>query len=132
MPQKRDSLTQGSASQACVRPPEVPAELIELIRRMRAPIVITHVVPDADALGAMLTVAIARAQDECVPKISLPDGSLSQRLEFMFAEAGVSVATPGDFASADGFIVQPALAYNSVIRMVVQHAPKSKLIWPVH
>ena len=83
----------------------VPVEIIEAIASLRAPIVVPHVVPDADALGAMLTVAIAFASDECKPKVSLPEGSLSKRLAFLFDWANVPVADTDDFAAADGFVV---------------------------
>lgn len=86
-------------------PPEPPADLLELIRAMQTPIVIPHVVPDADALGAMLTMATAWASDGCHPKVSLPPGSLSQRLTFMFDGSVAPVATVDDFAMADGFMV---------------------------
>jgi len=72
---------------------------------MRAPIVIAHVVPDADALGAMLAMAAACASNDSSPKFSLPAGSLSQRLTFMFDGSAAPVATVDDFAVADGFIV---------------------------
>jgi phosphoesterase RecJ-like protein len=83
----------------------VPGEVIEAIDRMRAPVVMAHVVPDADALGAMLAVAIAWTTDECTPKVSLPDGSLSQRLAFLADWAKVPVADLDDFAAADGFVL---------------------------
>ncbi len=85
--------------------PDVPGSVIEAIRRMRAPVMIAHVVPDADALGSMFAMAVAWASDECQPKVALPPGSLSQRLGFMFDQAEVAVATADDFAAADGFIV---------------------------
>lgn len=86
-------------------PPEVPSQLIELIRSMRAPIVITHIVPDADALGAMLTMATAWTSDHCRPKLSLPAGCLSQRLTYMLDGIAAPTATLDDFAAADGFLV---------------------------
>lgn len=76
--------------------------------RMRAPILVTHVVPDADALGSTLAVALAWATDDCRPRIALPDGSLSQRLAFMYERAHVPVASPEDFAAADGFVALDA------------------------
>ncbi len=85
--------------------PTIPPESIASIERLRHPIVISHVVPDADALGAMLAMALAWADDRRQPKVSLPEGSLSQRLSFMPAWAKAPVAAPADFASADGFIV---------------------------
>ncbi len=82
----------------------VPREVIETITRLTAPIVITHVRPDADALGSMFAVAIAFARDSTSPKVSLPEGCLSRRLTFLSDWAGAVVATPEDFTSADGFI----------------------------
>ncbi len=85
--------------------PEVPASLIEAIQLLRCPIMIAHVVPDADALGSAFAMALAWSSETCQPKVSLPDGSLSQRLTFLYDWAKVPVATPEDFASADGFVV---------------------------
>ncbi len=83
----------------------VPDPLVETVRGMSAPIMINHVVPDADALGASFAMALAWASDECRPAVALPHGSLSQRLAFMLDWANVPLAERGDFASADGFVV---------------------------
>jgi len=85
--------------------PTVPHETIAAIERMRQPVVIAHVVPDADALGAMLAMALALTDGERKPKVSLPAGSLSQRLSFLVEWAKAPIALPADFAGADGFIV---------------------------
>lgn len=85
--------------------PTVPGELIAAIEQMRRPVVIAHVVPDADALGAALAVVIAFADDRCHPIISLPEGSLSQKLSFLVEWVKPRIAVPADFASTDGFIV---------------------------
>jgi len=85
--------------------PTAPPETIAAIERMRQPVVIAHVVPDADALGAMLGMAIAWTDDRRQPKVSLPEGSLSQRLSFLVTWAQPRIALPADFAAADGFIV---------------------------
>ena len=82
----------------------MPAEVIEAIGAMRSPVVISHVVPDADALGSMFGLARAWTSAERRPKVSLPEGCLSQRLAFLFDLAAVSVATPADFEKADGFV----------------------------
>lgn len=84
---------------------DVPRDVLESVRRTHAPVLIGHVVPDADALGSMLALAVGMASDPCRPKISLPAGSLSQRLKFLFDMAGPIVASEEDFAKADGFIV---------------------------
>ncbi len=86
-------------------PPTVPNEVIAAIERFRQPVVIAHVVPDADAMGAALALAIALVDDRRQPKVSLPENSLSQRLSFLVAWAKPQIAAPADFASADGFIV---------------------------
>jgi phosphoesterase RecJ-like protein len=78
--------------------------VIQAITKMRAPVVISHVVPDADALGSMLAVALAWTTEDCKPKVSLPDGALSQRLTFLSEWAGAPVASAEDFAKADGFV----------------------------
>lgn len=85
--------------------PEVPAPLIEAIQRLRSPVMIAHVVPDADALGSAFAMALAWTTDESHPKVALPDGSISQRLAFLFKWSQVTVASSDDFAAADGFVV---------------------------
>jgi len=85
--------------------PSVPHEAIAAIEQMQQAVAIAHVVPDADALGSMLGMTLAWTQGHCQPKVSLPDGSLSQRLSFLVAWAQPRIASPADFAAADGFIV---------------------------
>ncbi len=92
-----------------VQPPmqtiPVPDELVDALRGMRRPVMISHVVPDADALGSMLAMARAWKSDACDPRVSIPKGALSQRLAFMTERADAAVATAGDFVGADGFVV---------------------------
>ncbi len=59
--------------------PEADADVVCALERMRAPIVLAHVVPDADALGALFAIARAYTDDARCVKASLPVGSLSQR-----------------------------------------------------
>jgi len=87
----------------------IPDDVVNALGAMRVPIMISHVVPDADALGSMFAMARSLASDQCRAKVSLPAGSLSKRLSFMFDWAEVAVATGNDFSSADGFI---ALGYR--------------------
>lgn len=87
------------------RATHVPAEVISTVERLRAPIVVAHVVPDADALGSMFAVAAAFADASRHPRVALPDGSLSQRLAFLADLTHPIVAADEHFASADGFIV---------------------------
>lgn len=85
--------------------PIPPGDVLDAVGGMHSPIVVSHVVPDADALGSMLATALALSANGCTPRISLPAGSVSQRLGFLVESAKTVVATPDDFSSADGFIV---------------------------
>ncbi len=85
--------------------PSPPADVIQAVKHLRSPVVIGHVVPDSDALGSMFSMVRALNSPPYRPTASLPDGSLSQRLKFLFDMAGVPIATPDDFVKADGFIV---------------------------
>ena len=83
---------------------EVPTEVVEGVLGLRMPIIVSHVVPDADALGSMLAVGLGLSRDGCQTKVALADGSLSQRLSFMFDLADIAIADTADFDAADGFI----------------------------
>ena len=83
----------------------VPAEIIAAIARARSPVVIAHVVPDADALGSMLGLSRALNGRGTQVDASLPVASISQRLAFLVEWAGVRAAAKDDFAAADAFIV---------------------------
>lgn len=99
------------ASTAMTRPRDgkcggrVPDEVVQAISRLRAPVVLAHVVPDADALGSMLGLCRAWDGDGRRVRASLPRESLSKRLAFLSDWAQVPVATAQDFEQADGFIV---------------------------
>ena len=83
----------------------VPDELVDALCAMHRPVMISHVVPDADALGSMLGMARAWMGDVCQPRVSIPEGSLSQRLTFMVKRAACATAAVEDFGRADGFVV---------------------------
>ncbi len=85
--------------------PVPPTDLLAAMAKLRSPIVIAHVVPDADALGSMLAMALALSDEQRSPRVSLPKASLSQRLSFLVDWAKPNVAAIEDFAAADGFIV---------------------------
>ncbi len=94
-----------SATLRSATAPPVPQSVIEAMNALRSPVVIAHVVPDADALGAAYGLALAYASATCLPKVSLAAGSLSQRLAFLAEWAAVPVASAADFAGSDGFVV---------------------------
>lgn len=83
----------------------VPDDVLRSLVGLRRPIIVAHVVPDADALGSMLGFARAWHSADSAPRISLPADSLSQRLAFLLEWSQASVATEADFRAADGFVV---------------------------
>ncbi len=85
--------------------PVPPDDVLSAISGLKHVITVSHVVPDADALGSMYAVAAALDGGGRRVAVSLPEGSLSQRLRFLTEMAAVPVAMPADFDSADGFIV---------------------------
>ena len=84
----------------------MPAELVGALESWKRTVVITHVTPDADALGSMLCLAaVFNNTGGRSATVSLPERSLSQRLAFLHEWAGLAVATAEEFARADGFVV---------------------------
>ncbi len=79
--------------------------MVKALTAFQKPVVIAHVVPDADALGSMLGLARAYRARGVASCASIPQGSLSQRLGFLVDRSDVPTASAEDFASADGFIV---------------------------
>ncbi len=98
-------MTSSSTTSSIAEAPLVPSDVVSACAALAQPVVIAHVVPDADALGSMLGVALALTRDGCTPCVSIPKGSLSQRLTFLVELADVSRAGEDDFVDADGFIV---------------------------
>ena len=81
----------------------IPEELISAVESLKRPLVIGHVRPDADCLGAMFAVAAGFKTADRQMRVSLPDGSLSRRLDFLADWAKPPLALADDFAAADGF-----------------------------
>lgn len=82
----------------------MPPELIPMLGEFRRPVVVGHVRPDADCLASMFAVALTWPVEGGPARVALPEGSLSHRLAFLDRWADLPVATPDDFARADGFI----------------------------
>ena len=83
---------------------DVPAELIEALVSAKQPVVVGHVNPDVDALGAML--ALARAMPASEAAIALPDELNTQKLQFLLElDGGVPVADAARIATADVVVV---------------------------
>ncbi len=83
----------------------LPGKLIETLSRWRRPVVIGHVRPDTDCLGAMFAVASTWPGAPGKARVSLPEGSVSRRLRFLTDWADMPLASDADFAEADGFVV---------------------------
>jgi len=83
----------------------VPAEVLSTLRAMRRPVIVGHVVPDADCLGSMGALARAwpLASGDSV-ELCLPAGTVSRRLGFLVAWAAAPVVEPEGLAAADGFV----------------------------
>ncbi len=80
-------------------------ELIEQLLAWRKIVLVGHVTPDADCLGAMIALAQGFAGPEPRDlRLALPPGSLSKRLAFMIEQARPVLAEPADFDDADGFV----------------------------
>lgn len=84
----------------------IPDGLIDALESWSHPMVIGHVRPDADCLASMFAVALTwPGSAGPAAHVSLPPGSLSQRLSFLADWAAAPHASPEDFAKVDGFVV---------------------------
>jgi len=84
----------------------VPVEVLSALRKLRRPVIVGHVTPDADCLGSMG--ALARAWPLASggsAELCLPAGTVSRRLGFLVAWAAAPVVEPEGLAAADGFII---------------------------
>ncbi len=83
----------------------VPQEVIDRLRQWRKAVCVGHVTPDADCLAAMVAVANGfGGNGACDIKLSLPDGTVSQRLSFVLDDFRPSLADARAFAEADGIV----------------------------
>jgi bifunctional oligoribonuclease and PAP phosphatase NrnA len=83
---------------------DVPGDLIDTLSSARLPVIVGHVTPDIDALGAML--ALARALPSSDAVIAVPVPLKSQKLQFVMDLGGnIPLADPVSMAQADVFVV---------------------------
>ena len=92
---------------------EPPAEVVRSLASWRRTVVIGHVVPDADCLGGMFALAGAFADgDGRQAFVSLPESSLSKRLDFLWRGSELRLA--GDcwrcISTASDMLQEPGLA----------------------
>lgn len=84
---------------------KIPTDVLTALGRTKSPVVISHVVPDADALGSMLGLSLALSGSGAAARASVPPASISQRLAFLLDWARIPPAAPEHFAAADAFVV---------------------------
>lgn len=84
--------------------PIVPAEVLEALRPARRIVLIGHVTPDADCLGAMgaLRLALADRRDTFA---ALPAGTVSSRMRYLTRLAELTGADPGVLRTCDLAVV---------------------------
>ncbi len=86
--------------------PGPPREVAEAIRRTCRPLIVGHVRPDADCLGAMGALALSLGQNgRCEPRLYYRADQVSGRLAFLAALAQFPVAPPEQCRSCDAVIV---------------------------
>ncbi len=84
----------------------IPDDLLATLESWDHPVVLGHVRPDADCLSSMFSMAMTwPGTGGRMAPVSLPAGSLSQRLKFLADWVDAVDATPDDFRRADGFVV---------------------------
>jgi phosphoesterase RecJ-like protein len=90
-----------------------PPELIETLNAAQRPLIVGHVTPDIDALGAML--GLARALPSSRSAIALPNPPKSQKALFMLdLGGGVPIADLARVADADVVVVVDTASTNRV------------------
>ncbi|MGB9624528.1 MAG: DHH family phosphoesterase, partial [Phycisphaerae bacterium] len=86
--------------------PGPPREVTDAIDRARRPLIVGHVRPDADCLGAMSALALSLGHDgRCEPRLYYRVDQVSGRLAFLAALAQYPVAPPEQCRSCDAVIV---------------------------
>jgi phosphoesterase RecJ-like protein len=84
----------------------VPAELIDALRTTSRPVLAAHVTPDADALSSVVGLAAGLATGtDAEPTVALPEGTVPEKLNFLFDWVETPVADDGDIEAADAVIV---------------------------
>ena len=66
------------------------SEFIQAFKAIRHPLMLGHVTPDADSLGACLALAAACCENGLSAAVGLPPGCVSERLGFMLQLAGTT------------------------------------------
>jgi len=99
-----------------------PSDLLDRLCSLKRPFVVAHVVPDADAVGAMLSLAVLLRAHGSQPVVGLDSATMAAKLRFMLDLAkGTPLASRWDPAGPhDGLIV---LDTAGAKRINIQPAP---------
>lgn len=95
-------------------PIDPPAALLEAITTVRRPMVLGHIVPDADCLGAGLALATTLREHDVDARFGMPNGAVSHRLQFMLDLVPDAPPTADWPADPDGIIAVDTAAETRV------------------
>ncbi len=106
------------------------SEFLEAFRQVRRPLCVSHVTPDADAIGSALGLATAIREQGGDAVCGLPEGCVSKRLAFMLELApGTPVA--GAWSAAGEYDAAIVLDTASKKRINIEPSPDSAGALPV-
>ena len=80
---------------------DVPADLPRAIRAAKRAVLVGHVTPDADCLGAIGALFLALPELGVYPFVSMPAASVSRKLEFLTEMAGWKAGSSDELRGCD-------------------------------
>ncbi|HUN82303.1 MAG TPA: DHH family phosphoesterase, partial [Phycisphaerae bacterium] len=89
-------------------------EFIAAFKALRHPLMLGHVTPDADSLGACLALAAACGENGLPAAVGLPAGCVSERLGFMLQLAGATPRVEAATAEFDAAVVIDAASEKRI------------------
>lgn len=81
------------------------AEVVGCLRNAKKVALVGHVTPDADCFGVLGAMSLALRQLGVASHVSMPEGSVARKLEFMVELGGWSAASPEQLAACDVALV---------------------------
>lgn len=107
----------------------VPSEVCEAIRAAERIALISHVTPDADALGSITAMHVALAELGKRTYPALPEGTVSRKLAFMLELAGAAPASEEELAACDLALVMDTAKDRRVnITGKLEALPNAKIL----
>lgn len=89
-----------------------PSELLTSLRALRRPLIVGHVTPDADCIGASLGLAAAMRERNIAAEFALPGGVVAKRLDFMLHMGGREYICGGELGGHDAVIALDTAGAN--------------------